>query len=143
MPLTPESRPPPEKLTTRLQNLAEDRLLAVVTFTAEAYTPQYLAPVIENGYSDTELEETIQSFRRQTRLEADRGDTHRAGDHYGSVHLYDDALVLLFSHPSDYNVLVAYDPHLDVPFIEFFKACVETLNESTPDRAPASTHPPT
>jgi len=125
--------PTAEEFAAIAQEAGGDRLLAVVTYTESDVDVHYLSEILSEGYSQEELAAAVNAFKKDEVFEAERKESHKAGDHYGSFHLYDDAVVALFPQPSEYSALVAHKPVIDEQFGAFLQTCLEALDWSSPE----------
>lgn len=118
------------RLVEYLINAAGEYLRGVVHYTEDDYRVLYLREDLESVYSEDDLTETFDYWRR--RRDDQRGPPFSLGNLHCTAQFFDDALLFHFTQGSDVGTVVTLDPAAGRDVTAFIGECLTVLHTDSP-----------
>lgn len=125
-----------ERLVNYLQDRAGPALRVVFRYDSdgEEYEILYIREEIEKKYSEAELRDHFDTFRRDAHLANVQETKLGTGDHHCSIRIFDETLIFNFTLGSRYNTIISLDPTVGRDLLGFVTEAMVELAETTEDR---------
>lgn len=121
-----------EQLVNFLQDRAGPALRVVFQYDSagEEYEILYIRKDIEKKYSETELRDHFDTFRRDAHLAGIQETKLGTGDHHCSIRLFDETLIFNFTLGSRYNTIISLDPTVGRDLLGFVTEAMAELGDT-------------
>lgn len=124
-----------KRLVEYLQDRAGDALRVVFHYDArnEGYEILYMRSDIEDEYTEAELHDHFDTFRRDTELAEVQQSKLHAGDHHCSMRVYGETLLFNFTLGDDVNTIISLDPDVGRDLMGFVGNAMSMLKQDAGD----------
>lgn len=122
-----------KRLVEFLEDRAGEALRVVFHYDtrSEGFEILYMRPDIQDEYSEAELLDHFDTFRRDSHLAGVQQSRLRTGDHHCSIRVYDESLIFNFTLGDYANTIISLDPDVGRDLLGFVgKAMGELKKES-------------
>lgn len=123
------------RLVEYLQDRAGDALRVVFHYDArdEGYEILHMRPDIEAEYTEAELRDHFDTFRRDSHLADVQQSKLHTGDHHCSMRVYDETLIFNFTLGERANTIISLDPNVGRDLLGFVGNAMSMLKEDAGD----------
>lgn len=121
-----------EQLVNFLKDRAGPALRVVFQYdsSGEDYEILYMRDNIEKKYSEAELRDHFDTFRRDAYLAGVQETKLGTGGHHCSIRIFDETLIFNFTMGSRYNTIVSLDPSVGRDLLGFVTDAMAELGET-------------
>lgn len=122
-----------QRLVEFLQDTAGEALRVVFHYDNkhEDFEILYMRDDILEEYSESELRDHFDTFRRDAHIGKVQQSKLKTGDHHCSIRVYDETLLFNFTLGSRHNTIVSLDPEVGRDLLSFVSQSIDQLSKDS------------